>query len=73
MIFIVQGFRIIIYIFIVIFTTFWVKYPPVFFWTYRPKRCEYNNKDEDNNPKTLNDKNHQSPFQKFIIYKCLAV
>ena len=25
--------------------------------TYRPKRCEYSNKDEDNSPKTLNDKN----------------
>ena len=25
--------------------------------TYRPKRCEYNN--EDNSPKTLNDKNKQ--------------
>ena len=25
--------------------------------TYRPKRCEKNNKDEDNSPKTLNDKN----------------
>ena len=24
--------------------------------TYRPKCCEYNNKDEDNCPKTLNDK-----------------
>ena len=24
--------------------------------TYRPKRCENNNKDEDNCPKTLNDK-----------------
>ena len=23
---------------------------------YWPKRCEYNNKDEDNSPKTLNDK-----------------
>ena len=23
--------------------------------TYRPKRHEYNNKDEDNSPKTLND------------------
>ena len=23
----------------------------------RPKRCEYNNKDEDNSPKSLNDKN----------------
>ena len=28
--------------------------------TYRPKRYEYNNKDEDNSPKTLNDKNHQA-------------
>ena len=26
--------------------------------TYRPKRCGNNNKDEDNSPKTLNDKNH---------------
>ena len=25
-------------------------------WTYRPKRCEYNNKDEDNSLKTLNAK-----------------
>ena len=24
--------------------------------TYRPKRCGNNNKDEDNRPKTLNDK-----------------
>ena len=24
--------------------------------TYRPKRSEYNNKDEDNSPKTLNDR-----------------
>ena len=26
--------------------------------TYRPKRCGDNNKDEDNNLKNLNDKNH---------------
>ena len=26
--------------------------------TYRPKRCGNNNKDEDNSPKTLNDKNY---------------
>ena len=26
-------------------------------WTYRPKRCGNNNKDEDNSQKTLNDKN----------------
>ena len=25
--------------------------------TYRPKRCGNNNKDEDNSPKSLNDKN----------------
>ena len=25
--------------------------------TYRPKRCRSNNKDEDNSPKTFNDKN----------------
>ena len=30
--------------------------------TYRSKLCEY--KDEDNNPKTLNDKTHQSSSQK---------
>ena len=28
--------------------------------TYQLKRCEYNNKDEDNSLKTLNDKNHQA-------------
>ena len=33
--------------------------------TYWPKRCENNNKDEDNSPKTLNDKNHQASSQKF--------
>ena len=27
--------------------------------TYRPKRRENNNKDEDNSPKTLNDKNQR--------------
>ena len=32
--------------------------------TYRSKRCEYKKKDEDNNSKTLNDKNHQASFQK---------
>ena len=30
--------------------------------TYRPKRC--GNKDEDNSPKTLNDKNQQASSQK---------
>ena len=45
--------------------------------TYRPKCCGNNTKDEDNSPKTLNDKNHQASFQKFrqldrntlILYK----
>ena len=32
--------------------------------TYRPKRCG-NNKDEDNSPKNLNDKNQQASSQKF--------
>ncbi len=33
--------------------------------TYRPKRFGNNNKDENNSPKTLNDKNHQASSQKF--------
>ena len=33
--------------------------------TYRPKRCGNNNKDEDNSPKNLNDKNQQALSQKF--------
>ncbi len=33
--------------------------------TYRPKRCGNNNKDEDNSPKTLNDKNQLASSQKF--------
>ena len=32
---------------------------------YQPKRSGNNNKDEDNSPKTLNDKNHQASPQKF--------
>ena len=32
---------------------------------YQPKRSGNNNKDEDNSPKTLNDKNHQASSQKF--------
>ena len=30
--------------------------------TYRPKRCGNNNKDEDNSPKNLNDKNGKNVF-----------
>ena len=33
--------------------------------TYRPKRWANNNKDEDNSPKNLNDKNQQASSQKF--------
>ena len=36
-----------------------------FLRTYRPKPCGNNNKDEDNSPKTLNDKNQQASSQKF--------
>ena len=39
--------------------------------TYRPKRCGNNNKDEDNNPKTLYDENQQASSQKFRqLKKC---
>ncbi len=33
--------------------------------THQPKRCECNNKDEDNNPKTPNDENHQASSEKY--------
>ena len=33
--------------------------------TYQLKHCRNNNKDEDNSPKTLNNKNHQASSQKF--------
>ena len=33
--------------------------------TYQPKRCGNNNKDEDNSPNNLNDKNQQTSSQKF--------
>ena len=32
--------------------------------TYRPKRCANNNKDQDNNPKTLNDTNLENKTTK---------
>ena len=46
--------------------------------TYRPKRCGNNNKDEDNIPKNLNDKNQQASSQKFrklshLMIKILGV
>ena len=42
--------------------------------TYRPKHCRNNNKDEDNSPKTLHDKNLQASSQKFrqLISKSLS-
>ena len=33
--------------------------------TYRPKRCGNNNKDDDNSPIKLNDKDQQASSQKF--------
>ena len=33
--------------------------------TQQPKRCEKSNKDKENSPKTLTDKNHQALSQKF--------
>ena len=41
--------------------------------TYQPKRCGNNNKDEDNSPKNLNDKNQPASSQKFrqLYLKCL--
>ena len=39
---------------------------------YRSKRCEYNNKDENNSPKTPNDKNHDLK-NKFAVYKLLMI
>ena len=33
--------------------------------TYRLKRCKCNNKDEDNSPKRVNDKNYEASSKKF--------
>ena len=43
--------------------------------TYRPKRCGNNNKNEDNSPKTLKDKNHPASSLKFrqLNNNCLYV
>ena len=40
--------------------------------TYRLKCCRNNNKDEDNSPKTLNDKNQQASSQKFRQLRSLT-
>ena len=39
--------------------------------TYRPKRCRNNNKNEDNSPKNLNDKNKQNLFITLFHYSNL--
>ena len=53
----IKGFQTIVFISIVIYTMFQLICPPAFFRsTYWLKRCESNNKDEDDNPKTLNGK-----------------
>ena len=39
--------------------------------TYRPKRWGNNNKDEDDSPKTLNDKNHKKRFRR--LHKILIL
>ena len=36
---------------------------------HQPKRCEYNNEDEDNSPNIWSDKNHQTLSQKFTQTK----
>ena len=42
------------------------KFQGVFFvFFYRPKRCGNSNKNEDNSPKNLDDKNQQASSQKF--------
>ena len=47
----------------------WVQQTPEEGWrTYRLKRCENDNKNEDNSPKSLNDKNHQALSQKLRTY-----
>ena len=41
--------------------------------TYRPKCCGNNNKDEDNSPKNLHDKNQQASFQKFRQLQIISI
>ena len=37
-------------------------------WTYQPKRSVNNNKDGDNSPKTLKDKNHQASSDRIFQF-----
>ena len=39
--------------------------------TYRPKRCENNNKDEDHSPKNLNDKKKNKFVRSFVLWTVL--
>ena len=60
MIFIIKGFRTIVFIFIVISGWYVLRVRQTAEEgrkTYRPKRCGNNNKNEDNSPKTLHDLN----------------
>ena len=41
--------------------------------TYRPKRCGNNNKDEDNSPKTLHDKNTLTLNSQVKTFKVLSL
>ena len=76
MIFIIQGFQTIVFIF-VIFTTFQpicplsIRIEPATSeedWkTYWLKHCEYNNKNEENSPKSLNDKNTFEEFNSSVL------
>ena len=69
MISIIKGFWTIVFIFIVISTTFRPICPPDMSCgygrgTYPPKRFGNDNKYEDNSPKTLNDKNFSTSLTK---------
>ena len=47
----------------------WQETPEEGWRTHQPKRCEYNNKDKDYNPKTLNDKNADKFSRCFMVEK----
>ena len=47
--------------------------PLAFFRCFMPEHCEYNNKDEANNPNILNNNNYQASSQKFKLIKQLLI
>ena len=51
----------------------WHKTPEEDRRTHRPKHCEFNNEDEDNNPNTLSAKNYQASSQKIWQINCLHI